>query len=60
MPQSLERAVGKLEEHAIETTRRLDRMEAKIDQLLSLKWKAAGGVTVLGAILGFFIKFFLH
>lgn len=34
-----------------ETNRRLDRIESKIDEVLSFKWKIIGGAGVMGALM---------
>lgn len=43
----IERALGRLEEHAVMTKSRLEQIESKIDSLQSFKWKVIGISTVL-------------
>lgn len=39
--------------------RKVDQMDAKIDEILSFKWQVVGGSVVMSAIIGICIQIFL-
>lgn len=49
----VKRIAETLDGHVSFTTKRLDIIEIKADDALKFKWKAAGGLGVGGAIVGF-------
>jgi hypothetical protein len=45
-----ERVLGRLEEFSKNAERRFDTLEKKVDSLLALKWKIAGGAAAISVV----------
>jgi hypothetical protein len=56
--QDSERLLGKLEEHARSSEKRFDRLEHKVDTLLSFKYKILGASAVISVIIAIVFEFF--
>lgn len=48
--RELERLIGHFNEFKDHNDRRLDKIERKIDDIYSLRWRIAGGITMLSLI----------
>lgn len=53
-----ERLIGKLEERVEWIASRVEKMEAKIDQLLSFKWQIIGGSLALSFLATMLVELF--
>lgn len=51
-----ERVIGALTQFKESTEKRLDAIEAKVDELKAFKWKVIGGAAAIGFIIGLVFK----
>jgi hypothetical protein len=55
-----ERILGRLEEHSEHTSKRLDRIEHKIDLLQAFKWKVLGASSAISMAVTFLLEKLLN